>query len=334
MLPLLLAFAAAAVSPHPGELKTFTDWTVGCDNGRACRASALIPEEWPEDAVTMTVSRGAEADAPPVIGFAMGEQAAAALGLDGKKLPVRLTSREGTLEVDPRDAAEAIRLLRTAPALQLLAADGKPAGTISLKGASAALLYMDDKQGRVDTVTALARPGGRTAVPAPPALPKVTAVQPGAAPAPKLSAARIAALRKQFGCEVDEVGGPEAADISRIDPRHGLLLLSCGAGAYNYSSVPILIEEPGGAVRTRIAPFDLEPRWWDEQNPMLVNAEWDPESRILGSFAKGRGLGDCGIGQHFAWDGARFRLVEQFEMGECRGSVDYITTWRAEVVRP
>ena len=28
-----------------------------------------------------------------------------------------------------------------------------------------------------------------------------------------------------------------------------------------------------------------------------------------------------------------FRLVEQSEMGECRGSTDYITTWRALVRR-
>jgi hypothetical protein len=264
----------------------------------------------------------------------MGESAAAALGLEGKKLAVRLVSNDGTLAVDPPDAAEVIRLLRTAPRIQLLTADGKPAGTISLKGASAALLYMDDQQGRVDTVTALARRGAKTAVPPPPELPKVTAVQPGAAPAPKLSAARLAALRKQYGCDVEEVGGPEAADIARIDPRHSLLLLSCGAGAYNYSSVPILLEETGATIRTTTAPFDLEPRWWDEKNPMLVNAEWDPEGRILASFAKGRGLGDCGVGQTFAWDGGRFRLVEQIEMGECRGSLDYITTWRAEVVRP
>ena len=39
---LLLALAAQAVQPQPGELKTFGDWTVGCDNARACRAVALV----------------------------------------------------------------------------------------------------------------------------------------------------------------------------------------------------------------------------------------------------------------------------------------------------
>jgi hypothetical protein len=67
---------------------------------------------------------------------------------------------------------------------------------------------------------------------------------------------------------------------------------------------------------------------------MLVNADWDKANGLLTSFSKGRGIGDCGVGSNFAWDGARFRLVEQEEMGECRGSTDYISTWRARVVRP
>ena len=46
----------------------------------------------------------------------------------------------------------------------------------------------------------------------------------------------------------------------------------------------------------------------------------------------GRGVGDCGVHQDYVWDGTRFRLVQQEEMSECRGSLDYITTWRAQVV--
>ena len=57
------------------------------------------------------------------------------------------------------------------------------------------------------------------------------------------------------------------------------------------------------------------------------------ENGVLTSFARGRGLGDCGIRQQFVWDGARLRLSRQSEMGECRGNPDYITTWRADVVR-
>ena len=61
---LLLALLAAAVSPQqavprPGELKTFRDWTVGCDNGRACHATSLMPEgEIADSPLTMSIKRG------------------------------------------------------------------------------------------------------------------------------------------------------------------------------------------------------------------------------------------------------------------------------------
>jgi hypothetical protein len=106
------------------------------------------------------------------------------------------------------------------------------------------------------------------------------------------------------------------------------MLLSCGSGAYNASSIPFV--STGGAWVH--APFDRTPRWGEDAGPpMLVNASWDEAARTLTSYAKGRGLGDCGVSQRFVWDGKRFRLVEQAEMGECRGSVDWITTFRADV---
>ena len=43
-MSLLLALAATVAAPQPGELKTFKDWTVGCDNGRACQAVGLLPD--------------------------------------------------------------------------------------------------------------------------------------------------------------------------------------------------------------------------------------------------------------------------------------------------
>ncbi len=62
----------------------------------------------------------------------------------------------------------------------------------------------------------------------------------------------------------------------------------------------------------------------------LVNALWNPAARKLATYSKGRGLGDCGVTQHYVWDGSRFRLIDQAEMQECRGSADFIQTWIAE----
>jgi hypothetical protein len=331
MIPALL-LAAAATGPQPASLKTFQDWTVGCDNGRACHAVALMPETWPDDGLTMSVRRGPEAGAQPVVAFELGaDSKASAVIADGKRLAVRLVGADGETRVAPADAAAAIAALRSAGQLRLESAGGTPLGTVSLKGASAALLYMDEQQRRVGTATALVRPGTKAAgIPPPPPLPVVTARLPGSRPL-AVSAATLGALRRKHGCTLDEVGGPEEHETSAIGPSETLLLLACGSGAYNVSYVPFVIRRGQGGAR--LAPFDISPEYWDDGKPILVNAGWDKERGLLTAFSKGRGLADCGTSSEFAWDGSRFRLVEQAEMDECRGSTDYITTWRARVVR-
>ena len=140
----------------------------------------------------------------------------------------------------------------------------------------------------------------------------------------------VALLRRELGREENARFGRlygkrrpvKAATIS-------LVLLACGSGAYNVSTVPLVAEG------NRIAParFDRMESGWENVQPVLINAGWDEATASLSSFAKARGLGDCGTAQTYVWDGAMFRLVEQSEMGECRGSTDYITTWRAAVRR-
>jgi hypothetical protein len=330
MIALLLAAAAA---PQPTALKTFQDWTVGCDNGRACHAVALVPENWPDDALTMSVRREPGAAAQPVVAFDLGADSnAAAVSADGKRLTVRLVGAEGETRVAPADTAAMIGALRSAGQLRLATADGKALGIVSLKGASAALLYMDQQQRRVGTATALVRPGSRPPgnLSTPP-LPVVTAPPVSRAPPLALSAAALRALRAKHGCTIDEVGGPDEIETAALTAGATLLLLACGSGAYNVSYVPFIVRRGG---RAELAHFDHRPGWWAEEGkPMLVNAGWDKERGLLGSFAKGRGLGDCGTTSEYAWDGRAFRLVEQAEMGECRGSTDYIATWRARLVR-
>ena len=330
---IVLALLAAAATPQPTEPRTFQDWTVGCDNGRACHAVALVPEPWPDDALTMSVRRGPDAGALPVVAFELGADSnAAAVVADGRRLAVRLVGSEGETRVAPADTAAAIGALRTAGELRLESADGKPLGTVSLKGASAALLYMDEQQRRVGTATALVRPGTRPLTAAPPALPVVVARPLSSARPLTVSTATLRALRKKHGCTIDEVGGPDEAETAAIGPSETLLLLACGSGAYNVSHVPFILRRGHGGAQ--LAAFDVKPGWWAEEGkPMLINAGWDKERGLLVSYSKGRGLGDCGTTSEYAWDGRAFRLVEQSDMEECRGSTDYITTWRTRLVR-
>jgi hypothetical protein len=333
---LLATAAAAAAAPQPSNLRIFGDWTVGCDNGRACHAAALMPETWPEDGLRMSVRRGAEAGARPQIAFDVGsETGVVAVAAGGKPLPLRLSADgDGMMAVAPTDIPEVLAAMRSAPEFELRKAGGKRVGSVSLKGVSAALLYMDEQQGRLGTVTALVRTGPKpaSAVPPPPPLPRIAAPA-GTTRKVTLSAREAALLRKRFGCAIDSVGGPDEREVHPLGANR-LVLLSCGAGAYNFSYVPIIVPAKGGVAAARPALFDAtEPCWAAEGKPVLVNASFDPTRAELSSFEKARGLGDCGRGRAFVWDGARFRLISQIDMDECRGSTDYITTWRAEVVR-
>jgi hypothetical protein len=330
MISSLLLLAAAV--PQPAELKTFQDWTVGCDNGRACHAVGLMPENWPDDALTMSVRREPDAGSLPVVAFEIGADSnAASVSADGKRLAARLVGADGETRVTPADTVAVIDALRSAGRLQLQAAEGKSLGTVSLRGASAALLYMDEQQRRTGTPTALVRRGTGASAVLPPPLPVVAAPPVSRARPVALGPAALRALRSKHGCTIDDVGGPEEAESAALTAGETLLLLACGSGAYNVSYLPFVVRRGG---RAELAPFDFRPGWWAEEGkPMLINAGWDKERGLLTSFAKGRGLGDCGTSADYAWDGRAFRLVEQSEMAECRGSRDYITTWRAQLVR-
>lgn len=86
-MPVLLALAAATAAPQPGELKTFRDWIVGCDNGRACMAVALVPEsEDGDNYLMLVIERGPEAQARAMLSWSApdGPPRRSTLTIDGK----------------------------------------------------------------------------------------------------------------------------------------------------------------------------------------------------------------------------------------------------------
>ncbi len=338
MTMLLLAFAFQAVAGQPGELRTFQNWTVGCDNGRACHAVALASYVDEADGMmTLHLRRGPAGSADPVIVIeAQADLCGASLVADGRRLRARILEARECAIVHPADVPELVDALREGRRLQAIGADGAQLGAVSLEGASAAMLYVDEAQGRLDTAAALVRRGARgaDAVPAPPALPVVRAAPRPGYDVIEIDAPLLQRMRRQLGCEINDVGGPELIETAPLEPGKTLALLSCGSGAYNLSSVPLIVERQGSRIAFRPAEFDAVTGFQEGERPMLVNAEWDGDSVVLAEFPHGRGLGDCGVRSSYAWDGARFRLVRREEMGECRGAYDFIRTWRARVERP
>lgn len=336
---LLLALAAAAANPPvaPADPSLFGDWAVACDNGRRCEAVSMMPqgqdlggniglllrrEAGPAGAVTIDL-RSPEGLSGPFV-----------VKVDGKTVAEGRLDKDGKASLAPADAEAFARRLPDARTIRVTAPTGDVLGTISPAGSSAALRFMDAAQKRADTVTALVVRGRKpaAAVPPPPPLPLVIArpLIEGAATPP--ADALVAAMRKTADCPADD-SGPVSAQPSRLDSDTTLVLLSCGAGAYNFTTVPFVVT--GGKASYALFDADISEgdTTVDHDKPMLVNAIWNSKTGTLFSYAKGRGIGDCGVSRTFAWDGTRFRLIEQAMLGECRGAVQWPVVWRARVER-
>ncbi|WP_448502173.1 DUF1176 domain-containing protein [Sphingomonas sp.] len=317
----------AAVAPRPGELKTFRDWTVGCDNVGGCKAVALAPEEAMDDWPAFLPAIERDPGRPGLVRLSFTGQADATppitLTLDGRQI-ARGGSTDGIFEgSDARRIAEAM-----AQGQRLRIDSNGVTAAISLSGLAAALRYLDDVQGRDGSPGALVEKGNGNDNSAAGPLPMIRALSPSGDAAP-LPSDLVARLQRQAGCELYE-GAPVLESSSHaLGGGATLALIACGAGAYNIVTAPFVLT---AGADWRPAPIDAPSGFGEDgSSPMLVNADF--ADGVLTTYAKGRGLGDCGVTQAFVWDGTRLRLSEQTEMRECRGNVDYITTWRTRVVR-
>ncbi|WP_394652244.1 DUF1176 domain-containing protein [uncultured Sphingomonas sp.] len=325
-LSVLPGAALAQVAPKPGAMKTFGDWTVGCDNTNACMMLSLAPEDGDAPPTTLLIVR----DAGGEIGFRVTVEPEdgrpRGLAVDGKRLAT------GQVDYDGAPAGAIVGAMANGHTLQVLNAAGKMESTLSLKGASAALRYMDAQQGRVGTVTAAVARGNAPAsrVPPAPALPVVTAVIPSGVAA-KPTAAQLTAMRKAAQCDLEGFAGDSSPELHALGGGATLVLVPCSAGAYNITAAAFVLRSGKVAPARADVPTGFGEDGSTAGPATLVNASFD--KGLLQSYAKGRGIGDCGTSQTFAWDGTRLRLTEQGEMGECRGNTGLATIWRATVRR-
>ncbi|MET4897353.1 DUF1176 domain-containing protein [Sphingomonadaceae bacterium jetA1] len=325
--PVVAATAAVPGDPVPAKPRLFRDWMVACDNGGRCEAASLSSRDsMPQDA-GLLIRRDSDGQVTVRVKDQTGQGQRAVVRIDGRVAATIPLIRGSDGEWRGRTAlALASALARGRKAVILTPA----ANALSLNGAGAALRYMDERQKRAGTRTALVARGAAAYRATPPALPVVRVVTPPPGAAPAVPGGRIVAARRLYQCPAD-AGGPVSAETYRLDGRSTLVLLSCGAGAYNFMVKPLIWRD------SRLSParFDFAFDFAEEPAPgsarTLVNGDWSRDGR-LSSWAKGRGLGDCGDAQSFGWDGTRFRLLDAARMTECRGAIDTLTVWRARPV--
>lgn len=338
----LFAVASHAVAPSTlavGKVTSFKDWTVGCDNGLACQAVALAPEAGSDNQLSVVIKRpeGVAALLTIEVAGAQNKSTSYRILIDGKAVSNGAAVRDSDfITVSGAEAMKLARATTRGNTISLVDSNGANLGSASLAGASAAMRYIDAQQGRAGTTGAIVATGKKKATVRKAVLPVIAAKK--IAPSNVLpDASALVALSESSPCAADRFGSTQDTAYSLGAGASGpqaLVLLNCGAGAYNFSS-GIYVGQRAGAGKWTFAPakFDYGATGFSAESniPLLVNADWDAATQTIASYAKGRGLGDCGSAESWVWDGNMFRLIRATIMGECRGSLDWIPVWRAEV---
>ncbi len=340
----LIAIAAASTAANSADIKlakvmTFKDWAVACDNGLDCEATSFMAEDFPGDGLALSMSRDAGRDGAITIAIHGFETKADRYRLMVDRRVIDTGSMSvgaGEIQISGADAMKVARALVAGSRLKMTDGAGAELGQLSLAGSAAALRYMDAAQDRAGSVSAIAARGRKAATGRMVALPVIEAAK--IAPHQILpDAGSLVALSESSPCAAERFGASEdtaySLGTSASGATQALVLLNCGAGAYNFSyGAYVGTRDAGGKWTFAPASFDFMDLFTESGNvPLLINADWDAASQSLSSYSKGRGVGDCGSSEQYVWDGTRLRLTLATSMDECRGSMDWLTVWRADV---
>lgn len=320
---------AGATASGRSERRVFGDWNATCDNGHRCAAhSGLGTGGW------LMVRLDAGPDARPEILMNMSTISGVAIRLviDGQSQTLIEPKGDAVaFSVPPAGVPATLVRLAAAREITLVAPDFE--NDIPTAGASAALLWIDEAQGRLGTATALIRKGDRPAstVPPAPALPAVVAApavsQTGFGDEGQTLPAALEALPAVKACRAETSFNEDmskAVMSARLNASTELWAVPCFMGAYNMG-YDWYVTGPGGR-NPRGAALSV-----DGETPNgAVNGAYDPDTRTIEAFNKGRGLGDCGVASTWTWTGRAFVLTREATMNDCEGipSDAWPTTWR------
>lgn len=351
--------ASLCVGSAGAEEKVFRDWFAACDNVRNCSALAIkadtfarayvridrdcAPKATPRIAVFVDIEKGER--------FRLAFDDLTTDGLPDSPITSTVARTEYGSEIWPdEDGRMKVEITAIEPFLAALRKVGKitveridekkPAEPIevSLAGASASLLWMDEQQRRLDSVTALVRRGKKpvSAVPCPPPPPVVREVKPSAGPVSKAFPPAVAAkLSEACADEDDDSFGAEIGEAAHLNSNLLLYRFKCHnlSGAYNPSSAFVIapIDNPAAA---RLVEFPLPP---DQRGNgkatthQLSWADYNAKTLTLQSIALAHGPGDCGYTYEWVWNGKTFRLTEYRSMPICAGLTpkDWPVVYRA-----
>ena len=304
-----LTAKAQAAQTVPWSLSfTYKDWELTCDNIRTCRAAGYNVFEGTQIPASILLTRAAGSNAAVQVEIRHNPQEPVEAG-DAADLRIgKTTLRRVPLQAGFKESqvAQLLPLLLENSSIEV--AQGKAKSSISLEGAKAVLMKMDDAQGRVGTASAIAAKDagkrGNAQLPQPPVeAPVVQAVRISADQ--KIDAALIKTAKAAIGKHECMSPDGEMA-VSRLSRAHLLVSRSpCWRAAYNEGHAYWVVSAAAPHTAVRVDDDSLN--------------EWDDSSSMLRGVQKGRGVGDCYGISELVWNGASFVKTKQSHTGQCRG---------------
>lgn len=347
LLGLFLTMTGAAQAATP-SYDAYESWLVACDNILTCEAKGFVqsdddvtssmPDNRPiNGSVDLRFIRDAGPDgvieARLSAGFPFG---LVDLRVDGRPLLLdrsawALNIRDGSTILSskrPEVVAAFVAQLRDGTILQVRD------GIVPLNGLSAAVLHMDDRQGRVGGVTALIRTGAKSASAVPPA--------PLLPPAPSAHRSIVLARRerdrlmawtertqakliKKQSCDNPDKGTDSLLEsgVYGLDKNNALILFGCSMAAYQGASLVFVVPRTGNGQpepASLPSPVLIKGDPGDEGS-IVTSPDFDVATGTLTDFYKGMGLAYCGASHAWRWDGHHFVLTGMtFQLG-CGGSM-------------
>lgn len=322
LLTLLAAVAPAFAQEGAGETGTFGAWTAACDSTGYCEATNAILDP-ARDGPRYVLSVGRHA-----------QQSYWELSLDTPYTPadpwsdfvVSVDGNSTTFSLSPQVGAygSSTRFYFLGDGVQQTMDRMMPGSMIdiaftdeqstpqtvkfSLEGLTAALIWIDEKQHRI---------GSERVASAPP----YGLVPAGAGQvAPDIPLALLNRHRADPDCQpLEELAN--GSDIVTADLGDGqtLYLLPCQSGAYNFAQKVYVGSREDFYDPQFFADYQPEVGWLG--TPYIWNGDFDPADKSLHSFAKARGVGDCGTIGTWSWNGYMFVLTELRSRG-CSDDID------------
>jgi hypothetical protein len=339
---LVIAETAIAATGGPRTKPVWSKWSVGCGNSGLCYTSTFVRDQstW----LDLRIVRNWPAAADPLLRIT----ANVALNNEGT---IRFTVDGQSVEALPvAQLREVQASVATPPGFRPLGGEGfwYPTGAVTsaildamrngrvmtvdlpidtetvtikipLQGLRSALNWLDERQDRSGTVSAIVRTGNEPARDAPHAMP----IQ---SPETLPPAVLAAWDENRFCSDIDPAifASLDAVAVP-LEDKTTLYILPCGApSAYNTPYVAIQIRDGG---KTRQIPVvrmsDLGPFATD----LFYNARWNAKTMELDGLFKGSGVGDCGTWSRWVWNGATFVLQEEASRQTCDGKETPISDW-------